>query len=282
MAANAQPINDITLKEGTGEDAREPGVLRLEAFCKPVEILQLPLVGDTRQACVEPLFPFGHGLSYTNFAWDNLSLGSATLRDGDALAVSLRVHNTGVRPGSEVVQLYVHDAAARVRRPEQELRAFAKVRLAPGEETHVRFSLDRRAFAFWDAEVHAWATEPGDFELRLARSSRDVVLRASVRLEVPHPVRAPFDRHTPVRRFLADDAARAALLPVVASVVKALFGDAPPAAAGSAAAQDAASFLDLPVGKLLSLSRGAVSHDAIVRVLDAANAASGVATRASS
>jgi beta-glucosidase len=175
-----------------------------------------------------------------------------------------------------VVQLYVHDVEARVRRPEQELRAFAKVTLAPGEETRVRFSLDRRAFAFWDAEVHAWATEPGDFEIRLARSSRDVRLRARVRLEVSAPVRAPFDRHTPIRRFLADDVARAALMPLASSVVKALFGDAPPPAAGSASAEDGGSFfLDLPIGKLVGLSRGAVSREEIEHVIRAANAASG-------
>jgi beta-glucosidase len=222
-------------------------------------------------ARVEPLYPFGHGLSYAAFSWDDLVLGSSTLRDGDALEVSVRVRNGGTRSGSDVIQLYVHDRESRVRRPEQELRAFAKVTLSPGEETRVRLSLDRRAFAFWDAEVHAWATETGDFEIRLARSSRDVVLRAPLRLEVPRPLRAPFDRHTPIRRLLADEAGRAALLPVVGDVVKALFGSAPPPVAAGETEDGGSFFLDLPGGKLVGLSRGAVSREAIAKVLRAAN-----------
>ena len=223
---------------------------------------------------VEPLFPFGHGLSYARFAWDQLTQSSAQLQDGEPLRVALRVRNVGERHGSDVVQLYVHDAASRVRRPEQELRAFAKVTLGPGEETGVQFILERRAFAFWDAEVHARRTEAGEFVTPPCRL-REIVLQGAVRLEVPHPVRAAFDRHTPIRRFLEDDAARAALLPVVGSVVKALFGDAASAQAGAGAADmDGGSFfLELPVGKLVGLSRGAVSRESIGTVIEAANAA---------
>jgi beta-glucosidase len=228
-------------------------------------------------ARVEPLLPFGHGLSYARFAWDDLSLGARTLRDGDMLEASLRLRNVGERAGSEVVQLYVHDVASRLRRPEQELRAFAKVRLAPGQETRVRLALDRRAFAFWDPQLGAWATEAGEFELRFGRSSRDIVLRETVRLEVPAPLRAPFDRHTPIRRFLADEVARAAFLPLVGSVVKALFGDAATPSGGAAreagAADGASFFLELPVGKLVGLSRGAVSREALAQLLEAANRA---------
>lgn len=225
-------------------------------------------------ARVAPRFPFGHGLSYARFAWDALALDAPVLKDGQPLQVSLRVRNVGDRTGSEVVQLYVHDAASRVRRPEQELRAFAKVTLSPGEEKRVVFRLERRAFAFWDAQAHAFATESGEFEIRLGRSSREILLRERVCLEVAEPVRAPFDRHTPIRRFLEDERARAALLPLVGTVVKALFGEAGlQAAAGNAAgAADSGSFfLDLPVGKLVGLSRGAVTRDALAGLLVAAN-----------
>ncbi len=238
-------------------------------------------------ARVAPRFPFGHGLSYARFAWDELAIAGRPVADGASLGephpdgapleVSVRVRNVGSRPGSDVVQLYVHDAASRVRRPEQELRAFEKVRLAPGEERRVRFVLERRAFAFWDAVVGAWATEPGTHEIRLARSSRDVVLRARVSLAVADPVRAPFDRHTPVRRFLEDERARAALLPLVGTVVKALFGGAPPPAlapdpAAPPGQADAASFfMDLPIGKIVGMSRGAVTRDALHTLLARAN-----------
>lgn len=226
-------------------------------------------------ARIDPLYAFGHGLSYARFEWDDLEVDPTTLQDGERLGISLRVRNVGTCAGSDVIQVYVHDEQSLVPRPEQELRAFAKVSLAAGDETRVRFSLDRRAFAFFDPRVHAFVCEPGGFEIRIARSSRDVVLRSRVVLEVAEMLRPPFDRHTPIRSFLEDERARAALLPIVAKVVKALFGDAGlEAATGNAAgAADSGSFfLELPVGKLVSLSRGAVTREALAALLAAANA----------
>ena len=97
---------------------------------------------------VEPRFCFGHGLSYTSFDYANLAVSGAT--------VSVDLTNTGPRPGSEVVQVYVHDVSASVERPEQELAQFAKVHLAPGETRRVELVLDERAFSFWDVERHDW------------------------------------------------------------------------------------------------------------------------------
>lgn len=132
---------------------------------------------------VAPRYPFGHGLSYTRFELSELVLSAEEAReDALPLEASVAVRNVGDRLGSEVVQLYVHDPEARVPRPEQELRAFAKVRLAPGERRRVRLALDRRAFAFWDADRKGWVAEPGDYEIRVGRSSRDLPLRARFRL----------------------------------------------------------------------------------------------------
>jgi len=90
------------------------------------------------------------------------------------------VTNTGNRAGTEVVQCYVRDVAASVARPEQELRAFAKVALDPGQSASVIVDLDRRAFAFWDPTTHDWLVEPGEFEIRIGVSSRDIRTVASV------------------------------------------------------------------------------------------------------
>jgi len=131
---------------------------------------------------IEPLFPFGHGLSYTRFRYGSLRLERARVRAGEPVVASIEVTNEGARAGQEVVQLYVRDVAASVARPVQELRAFAKPELAPGETTTVRFELDARAFAFWDASSHDWCVEPGEFELRVGASSRD--LRATALLVI--------------------------------------------------------------------------------------------------
>ena len=111
--------------------------------------------------------------------------------DGEDLHVTatVTVTNTGDRAGSEVVQLYVHDVETSVFRPEQELKAFAKVRLEPGESQVVTLDLDRRALAVWDRRQPGWAVEPGRFEIRVGSSSRDI--RAHAVLEVASGGAAP-------------------------------------------------------------------------------------------
>ncbi|MFL5762257.1 MAG: beta-glucosidase H [Thermomicrobiales bacterium] len=134
------------------------------------------------QKRVAPLFPFGHGLSYTTFAYDNLRLSSTELGQDDHLTVVVDVTNTGRRAGQEIVQLYVRDVAARLSRPEKELKGFAKVALAPGETIPVSLTLDRTAFAYWDDRDHAWVAEAGDFEVLIGGSAQDIRTWASVRL----------------------------------------------------------------------------------------------------
>ncbi len=131
-------------------------------------------------AKTEVLFPFGHGLSYTTFAYDDLEVRTAD--DGQGASVAVQVTNTGSRPGWEVVQVYLHDRESSLFRPAQELRGFAKVWLQPGESRQVQIDLGRRAFAFWDIRAHAWAVEGGAFEIRIGASSRDI--RATAAIEV--------------------------------------------------------------------------------------------------
>jgi beta-glucosidase len=128
---------------------------------------------DTRT--VEPRFCFGHGLSYTRFRYGDLRLATLpSTADGPRVEVVVDVTNAGERRGSEVVQVYVHDVKASVRRPDQELRQFARVALDPGETATVRLVLSSRAFAFWDVLRHDWVAEPGEFEVRVGSSSRDI------------------------------------------------------------------------------------------------------------
>jgi beta-glucosidase len=131
---------------------------------------------------IAPQFAFGHGLSYATFVYDGLHLSRDTLQPGDTLTVTLTVRNTGTRAGSDVVQLYVHDEASTLIRPPQELKAFAKVMLQPGQAQTVSLSLDMRAFAAYDDVRRAWVAEAGRFELRLGTSSADIRQRAGVTL----------------------------------------------------------------------------------------------------
>ena len=123
---------------------------------------------------VAPLFPFGFGLSYTSFAYGDLRISTEMLGPGDLLEIQLDITNTGAVAGSEVVQLYIRDLAARVQRPPQELKGFARLTLAPGETATATFAIDRRALSFWDDAAHAWEAEPGAFEARVGASSQDI------------------------------------------------------------------------------------------------------------
>ena len=123
-------------------------------------------------AGVKPAFPFGYGLSYTTFEYSGLK--------ADETGVSLTVTNTGSAAGAEIVQLYVAKPDAKVFRPEQELKGFAKVSLAPGESKTVAIALDDKAFRYWNVKTNAWEVEGGSYQLRVGASSVDIRLTADI------------------------------------------------------------------------------------------------------
>jgi len=142
---------------------------------------------DTKN--VEPQFPFGYGLSYTKFEYSALgltpfateyTLGS---KPTNWTMVSLKVHNTGTRAGAEVVELYVHDGHSKIDRPVHELKGFQRVELKPGESKEVHFKLDRAALSYWSPERKDWFSDPGTFEIEVGASSRDIRLRAPLKLK---------------------------------------------------------------------------------------------------
>ncbi len=130
---------------------------------------------------VAPLFPFGHGLSYTRFAYSQLKV-PARVRHGVQFEVRVTVKNTGPRLGKEVVQLYLSRPGASLPRPPKELRGFSKVALKPGQAQIVTFTLDERALASYDPVKRKWVAEPGSFEVLAGSSSRDIRLRAKFTL----------------------------------------------------------------------------------------------------
>jgi beta-glucosidase len=132
---------------------------------------------------IEPRFPFGHGLSYTRFDYADLRVSPLEAGPGDPIELAVDVANAGSRAGQEVVQLYVRDVEASVSRPERELRGFAKLELQPGERRTLRFALEPRALSFWDPARAQWVAEPGEFEVLVGSSSRDIRARTAFALK---------------------------------------------------------------------------------------------------
>lgn len=127
----------------------------------------------------QPLFPFGHGLSYTEFAYEGLSVEPQSVTHLEKIIVSFRVKNVGAREGEEVIQLYIHDPLASLARPVKELKGFVRLKLSPGEGKTVRFTLFPDQFAFYDQFMRL-VVEPGTFEIMVGSSSEDIRLRGSV------------------------------------------------------------------------------------------------------
>ena len=135
---------------------------------------------DTRE--LDVAYPFGHGLTYTTFGYDDVRAQVHGEGADVAVTVSVRVTNTGEREGVEVVQVYVRDPQASVQRPVRELRAFRRVPLAPGESADLTFELGARDLAFWHPAARRWFVEGGAFVIEVGASSRDV--RGSAEVEV--------------------------------------------------------------------------------------------------
>jgi len=132
---------------------------------------------------IEPLFPFGFGLSYTTFAYRNLTVTPDKISAGQKVTVTFEVTNTGKRTGAEVAQVYVSDVESSLPRPVKELKAFNKVWLKPGETKTLSFHLDQSALSFYDPKKNAWVAEPGEFEVLVGSSSRDIKLRKKFLLQ---------------------------------------------------------------------------------------------------
>jgi len=171
---------------------------------------------------LDVLFPFGHGLSYTTFAYGNLMLDKREMDDSDTLNVSVDVTNTGDRFGKEVVQLYVAGGQSTAIRPVRELKGFEKVALAPGETKTVAFTLGKRAFAYYDVRARDWLVESGTFRIQIGRSSRGIVLEApvTVRSTAKPPVR--FDENSIFLDILAYEEGRTLVNETLGDVIRAL------------------------------------------------------------
>ncbi|MDR0710392.1 MAG: glycoside hydrolase family 3 C-terminal domain-containing protein [Spirochaetaceae bacterium] len=218
------------------------------------------------------LFPFGHGLSYTGFEYSELKINKTSINDTETCTVTLRVKNTGSRAGKEVVQLYVgnHEdraGGAGIDRPVRELKGFTKVSLEPGAEKIVSFTLDKRAFAYYDARIHDWFVESGKFKIDLGSSSRDIRLSEVITVEGTKEIPIVFTRHSTFEDIMATAKGQAILGEMMAQMrqlqsLGASLGD------GANEMLEAAA-KEMPLEAMLSF--GSLSEEQLAGILAALN-----------
>ena len=221
---------------------------------------------------MDVLFPFGHGLSYTTFAYTGLKLSADSIKDTDTVTATVTVKNTGNRAGKTVVQLYVGDAEGYVNavRPVRELKGFKKVELQPGESKEVSFTLGKRAFATWRCEIHDWFVETGDFTVEAGDSSACLPLKATVKVESTQALPAHYDVNSIVMDLMKDPKAKEVIMPMVHGAA-AIFGDGE---GGSEAASEAVSeemtmamLQYMPLRSMLGFSGGSVTGEMVDEML---------------
>ncbi|WP_434351800.1 glycoside hydrolase family 3 C-terminal domain-containing protein [Trichococcus flocculiformis] len=217
---------------------------------------------DTKD--VEPLFPFGFGLSYTTFEYSDITVDKTNITDEEAVKVSVKVKNTGSLPGKEIVQLYVKDVESTVSRPEKELKRFEKISLQPNEEQVVTFELDKRVFSYYNVKLSDWHVESGDFEILVGKSSREIVLRETVHVESTVPIKNKLTRYSTLNELLEH--------PVGLEVIKEMGLDQIDEESGlGSSTQDL--ILGMTIHSLSVLSNGSLNEEMVQNILLTVNGA---------
>ncbi|WP_418026924.1 glycoside hydrolase family 3 C-terminal domain-containing protein [Paenibacillus sp. JJ1722] len=220
---------------------------------------------------IEPLFPFGYGLSYTLFEYSHLTVSQTEMKDNETFSVTVNVKNTGPVFGKEVVQLYVHDCESTVSRPEKELKGFAKVALKPGEEKTISFTLDKRSFAHYSVEHKDWHVESGEFDILLGSSSRHIALQTKVMVESTTREIVPvYDRNTALGELLSN--------PKTTAVLAQMQGLAPQGAENAhsdavSAEMIQASMRYMSLRALIPFTGGALTEETLSMLLEHLNVA---------
>ncbi|MBQ4609030.1 MAG: glycoside hydrolase family 3 C-terminal domain-containing protein [Clostridia bacterium] len=224
---------------------------------------------------MDVLFPFGYGLSYTTFAYSNLRLSAQSITDQDELTVSVDVTNTGAAAGKEVVQLYVGDRESTVFRPVRELKGFEKIFLEPGETKTVTFTLGKRAFAYWNVQLHDWHVESGEFTIEIGRSSRDIALSCEVSVSSTTEIPVRFTVDSIFDDLMKSPKAMAKLAPLIDSVKRSMgFGGESEAASAAISNEMMEAMIRyMPLRTVGSFSGGAMSYDQLSALVDAINEA---------
>ena len=221
---------------------------------------------DTRKMPVR--WAFGHGLSYTQFEYSNLRVNKEKIAQGEGVRVAIDVKNVGHMGAKEVVQLYVHSAHNGAARPEQELKGFEKVYIAPGKTETVEFELNPRAFAYYESAIRGWYVESGAYEIRIGASSRDIRAAKTIEIEAgkPIPVRVTMD--TTFGDLMKIPGSQPILQPVMGGMM-AQFGGVPEDDSMSGMMDAMVGFM--PLHALKSFGGGQVSDKMLEEMIAALN-----------
>jgi len=225
---------------------------------------------------ITPLFPFGYGLSYTTFAYSNMKLSSNSIKDHDSLAVQVTVKNTGKRMGKEVVQLYVHDQVAAVKRPEKELKGFAKAALEPGESKNIHFKLGFRDFAYYDTEISDWKVDTGKFDIMVGGSSDKLLLQETVEVTSTNTKYPKLTRNSLLKDFRDNPRGKAIYDRIINQMVAGMMGGNSNAANDAAARKRVVDMLsgfvnEMPINRLVTMSNGQFTEQMLDQMLQAVN-----------
>ncbi|OTW92432.1 glycosyl hydrolase [Bacillus thuringiensis serovar cameroun] len=220
---------------------------------------------------IEPLFPFGFGLSYTNFEYSKLSISKNEIKDTDTVSVLVNVKNAGSIAGKEIVQLYIKDVESSMIRPEKELKGFEKVELQPGEEKTVSFTLNNRSFAYYNVELKDWHVETGEFEILVGKSSREIVLQDNIFVQSTTIIKKTVHRNT----LLGDIFADRMLAPIAKELMEKTLKDSPFASMAEGDS-DASEMMDamlnyMPLRALVNFSAGAFTEEMLSEIIELLN-----------
>ncbi len=225
---------------------------------------------------MDVLFPFGHGLSYTSFEYSNLQLDKSSMEDTDVLTVSFDVTNTGDVFGKEAVQVYVTPSdAGQAIRPIRELKGFDKVDLKPGEKATLTFTLDKRAFAYFNTDINDWLVESGNYGIQIGASSRDIRLEGSVNVTSTVQIKQEFHFNSTLGDLLANEKAKTVIEPYLQALNELFSGGEAESDIESSAITDEmklAMIKDLPIRNLISFSSGKVTKEQLLGMLNQINA----------
>ena len=217
---------------------------------------------------MDVLFPFGHGLSYTNFEYSNIRLDKDAMTDEELLHVTCDITNTGKVTGREAAQLYVTRKTEGVPRAVRELKGFEKVCLEPGETKTVEFTLCKRAFAYYNTDISDWYAEDGVYGIEIGASSRDIRLEGEIKVSPVKPYRRPFTLDSSLGELLSFPPAQAAMAPMLAAFGGGDVNDSDTVMGISAMEM----FKGMPLRSLVSFSGGAFPEEAALGLLAMLNA----------
>lgn len=253
-----------------------PSYLDFGTGCKDIEYREGVFVGYRYYTAkkLPVLFPFGYGLSYTRFSYGNMKIDMDKMMDDDEVEVCVDVINEGEITGKDVVQLYVSPKMDTIRRPVRELKGFKKITVKPGERKTVRFTLNKRSFAYYNTEINDWYVEPGEYEIQICRDADTVAVSKTITVNPVVPCKKEFSLNSNFEDVFANEKATRLFRQFVdehkdrkATVANAMGG------AFDVFIDPATGdfFLDMPIRMLANMGDGRVSVKKVLELIDKMN-----------